>query len=72
MSSDTENTPKNAGPTRTITVEVPEDRVERFEALVERFLAGRRGRHRGHRHGPRGKRGGCRHGHADSQTTPTV
>ncbi len=58
--SDESKTPQEAGaperPTREITVSVPEDRVEQFQAFVERFLSGE-GRHRRRRGGPRGYRG---------------
>ncbi len=49
---------------REITVSVPEDRVEQFEALFERFLTAspRRGRHGGKGRG-RGRRGGYRRHH---------
>jgi len=49
---------------KSVTVEVPEDRVAEFYAFYARFLGGRRGRH-GRRgpggHGPHpGRPGGCR------------
>ena len=50
-------TSESTSNTRTVTVEVPEDRVEQFQALAERFLSSegfRRGR--GHRRGPGGRR----------------
>ena len=52
---------------REITVSVPEDRVEQFQAFYERFLAlttrqGRHGRHGQGRAG-RGRRGGSRRRH---------
>ncbi len=43
---------------RQITVEIPEDRVEQFQALYERFLAAGEYGRRGHRRGPRGRQGG--------------
>ncbi len=68
----TEQTPTPEGQTsppvrqREITVSVPEDRVEQFQAFYERFLAiaERKGRH-GHGRGPsgRGARGGYRRRH---------
>ena len=52
---------------RQITVSVPEDRVEQFNAFYERFLAisERKRRHGGAGHGPRGRgrRGGYRRHH---------
>lgn len=67
---------------KTITVEVPADRVPEFYAFFARFLAGRGRRgpggrsgrpHRGpghhgpgHHHGP----GGCRGGHREPDETP--
>ncbi len=58
MSSDAE--------TRQVTVEVPADRIEQFQAFVQWFLAGpqgRRGRGRGHRpHRAHGHGGGHHHG----------
>jgi hypothetical protein len=50
---------------KQVTVDVPEDRLAEFHALVSRFLAGPRGRGRGGRHGrPHGGRHerGHRHG----------
>jgi len=62
MSVEETSTPQQDTPAtekRQVTVEVPEDRVEQFQALYERFLAAgeygrrgqgrRRGRHAGHR-----------------------
>ncbi len=71
-SMSTEQTPtpeQDPQPTgqREITVSVPEDRVEQFEAFFERFLAGpsHRGRHGGKGRGRkgRGRRGGYRRHH---------
>ena len=45
---------------KQITVDVPEDRVDEFNAFVARFLAGPGGRRRGGRHG---RHGHGRHGH---------
>ena len=65
MSAEETSTPQQdteATEKRQITVEVPEDRVEQFQALYERFLAageyGRRGRGRDH-----GRRAGHRRHH---------
>jgi hypothetical protein len=62
MSTEKTSTPQQdtqATEKRQITVEVPEDRVEQFQALYERFLAageyGRRGHGRG-RHGGQRRR----------------
>jgi diadenosine tetraphosphate (Ap4A) HIT family hydrolase len=40
---------------KQITVDVPEERVDEFNAFVERFLAGPGGRRRGGRHGRHGR-----------------
>ena len=45
---------------KQITVDVPEERVDEFNAFVARFLAGPSGRRRGGRHG---RHGHGRHGH---------
>ncbi len=47
---------------KSVTVDVPEDRLAEFHAFYARFLAGPRGRGRGERHG-RPHRG--RHEHGD-------
>ncbi len=47
---------------KQITVDVPEDRVDEFNAFVERFLAGPSRRRRGGRHGRHGH-GHHAHGH---------
>jgi len=47
---------------RQVTVEVPEDRVEQFQALYERFLAAGEYGRRGHRR-RRGRHGGHRRHH---------
>jgi hypothetical protein len=47
---------------KQITVDVPEERVDEFNAFVARFLAGPGGRRRGGRHGRHGH-GPGRHGH---------
>jgi hypothetical protein len=50
---------------KQITIDVPEDRVAEFYAFYGRFLAGfpgRRGRGRGHRHGPGHEHGPGTHG----------
>ncbi len=68
---------------KQITVDVPEDRVDEFNAFVARFLEGPGGRRRGGRHG---RHGHGRHGHGhqgrgcghrrerveDSQSTETT
>jgi hypothetical protein len=51
---------------KSVTVDIPEDRLAEFHAFFARFLAGPRGRGRGGRHGgPHGSRHGRghRHGH---------
>ncbi len=59
---------------KQITVDVPEDRVDEFNAFVERFLAGpsrrrRGGRHGHHAHGHHGR--GCgRRGERAEQAQP--
>ena len=45
---------------KTVTVDVPEDRIAEFYAVYARFLAGER-RGRGRRGGPGGPRGRGRH-----------
>ncbi len=45
---------------KSVTVDVPEDRLAEFHAFYARFLAGPRGRGRGERHG---RPHGGRHGH---------
>src|SRR5580700_1436712 len=47
---------------KQITVDVPEERVDEFNAFVARFLAGPGGRRRGGRHGRHGH-GPGRYGH---------
>jgi len=54
----TSESTSNPTATRTVTVEVPEDRVEQFHAFVQRFLSSE-GPWRG-RQGPRGRRPGPR------------
>jgi hypothetical protein len=70
MSTEQTSTPEqDPQPTglREITVSVPEDRVEQFEAFYKRFLAISEGkdRHGDERRGPRGRgrRGGYRRHH---------
>ncbi len=71
--------------TRQVTVEVPADRIEQFQAFVQWFLAGpqgRRGRgrgpgrpHRAHGHGHGGGRhGGCGEGRGrgEGRSEPVV
>ncbi len=59
MSSEQTQTPPQdpqPAPQREITVSVPEDRVEQFEALYERFLSfARKGQGAGEARGPRGR-----------------
>jgi hypothetical protein len=64
MSTEQTSTPQHdpAAPKRQITVDVPEDRVEQFQAFYERFLAISERRAGGRPHG-RGRHGGHRRHH---------
>jgi hypothetical protein len=67
---------------KSVTVDIPEDRLAEFHAFFARFLAGPRGRGRGGRHGgPHGARHGRGHRHgqrcaerreASGQSEPAV
>ncbi len=62
-------TPTQDTQDKTVTVDVPEDRIAEFYAVYARFLAGeRRGRgRRGGPGGPRGPHGHCHHRHQDAE-----
>ena len=56
---------------KSVTVDVPEDRLAEFHAFFSRFLAGPRGRGRSGRHGrPHG--GGHGRGHRHGLGAPSV